>query len=101
VKRGARFLVLDQDDKRNEDADYIILELPAAQLRALLNELTLCTEIQEHPTFVAQKSPKTREVWAVHLLVEASHPKTVGQDPKDVKHLPTLLKDSIPRAGRS
>lgn len=101
MKRGARFLVLDQSDKRNEDADYIILELSDVQLRALLSELTLCTEIREHPAFVASKSPKTREVWAVHLLVEARHPKTVGQDPKDVKYPPSLLKDSIPRAGGS
>jgi hypothetical protein len=100
MKRGARFLVLDQADQRNKDADWIEIDVAPAQLGPLIAQL-------EQYRRVSDMAPERRgfkrggEVWTVRLLVEASHPKVVGKRPGEVEYPPSLLKDSIPRAGRS
>jgi hypothetical protein len=99
MKRGARFYVLDQADPRSKDADYIVLEIPPASLAPLIAQLDNYRRISEmDPTKRAFK--RGREVWSVHLYVEASHPKAVDRDGK-LAHPPSLLKESIPRAGGS
>ena len=100
MKRGAKFFVLDQADPRNKDADWIDIDIPTAQLGSVIAQLEQCKRISE-------MSPEKRgfrrggEVWGIRLLVEASHPKTIGKTPGEVTYPPSLLKDSIPRAGRS
>jgi hypothetical protein len=99
MKRGARFFVLDQGDPRNKDADYVVLDVPPQALAPLIAQLENYKRISEmDPTKRAFKRGK--EVWTVHLYVEASHPKGVDKDGK-IMHPPSLLKDSIPRAGGS
>jgi hypothetical protein len=100
MKRGARFFVLDQGDPRNKDADYIVLDVPPAALAPLIAQLENYKRISEmDPTRRAFKRGG-KEVWTVHLYVEANHPRGVDKDGK-IHHPPSLLKDSIPRAGGS
>jgi hypothetical protein len=100
MKRGARFLILDQDAPENSDADYIVLDVPPSQLRPLIRQLEDRAALAEKAETRAVLRGQKGEVWCVHLLVEASHPKTAKQD-GTVTYPPSLLKDSIPRAGRS
>ena len=101
MRRGARFLILDQKDSRNSEADYIDLEIPIAQLSHLIEELEMLRSLSQRQARATLRDG-SRETWNVHLLVEASHPKATGvKDPKGPKLPPSLLKDSIPRAGGS
>lgn len=100
MKRGARFLILDQKAPENSDADYIVLDIPPAQLRPLIKKLEEYAALAEKTETRAMLRGQKGEVWCMHLLVEASHPKTAKQD-GSITYPPSLLKDSIPRAGRS
>ena len=103
MKRGAKFLVLDQKAAGNEDADYIILEIPPSEIRSLIRQLEALASLgtRDAGGVTAFRPAASPKVWAVRLLVEASHPRAVlGPDGKPA-HPPSLLKDTIPRAGRS
>ena len=94
MKRSARFLVLDQQAPENAEADFIVLDIPLAQLRPLIRKL------EESAALADKMRGQRTEVWRVSLFVEASHPRSIKQG-DTVTHPPSLLKDSIPRAGRS
>lgn len=101
MKRGARFFVLDQKDSRNFDADYIVLEIPPEQLEPLIGQLESLRDLAARRDVQSiLRVNRSTEVWCVRLVVEANHPKATNVETlKD--GLPSLLKDSIPRAGRS
>ena len=102
MKRGARLVVLDQTDPRNAEADYVVLEIGHAQLSPLIERLVQYLRVAEanRAQFLAASS-KGDFAFPVRILVEAHHPRIVGKSPKDVIYPPSLLKDSIPRPGRS
>jgi len=96
MKRGARFLVLDPKVPANLQADYIVLDVPFDQLRGIIRQFEAHASFAESPQGrvaleAGERSGRRKPTCAIQMFVEASHPK-VG---------PTLLKDSIPRAGRS
>ena len=101
MKRSARFLMLDPKVPANVDADYIVIDVPLNQLRALIRQLEANAAFAETPQGkVALSASKRAPTCAIQMLVEASHPKTVMQGNRSL-YPPSLLKDSIPRAGRS
>jgi hypothetical protein len=103
MKRGAKFLVLDQRSAANQDADYIILEIPQDEIRPLIRQLESLVSLGTRAGggAVAFRPAASPRAWAVRLLVEASHPRGAPGSDGKLSHPPSLLKDSIPRAGRS
>jgi len=100
MKRGARLYVLEQNDPRNKDADYIELEIPFAAVGPLIAQLGDFQRFAAaNPGTLGRKKHGKEAGWVLRLLVEASHPKAT-KDGKIV-FLPSLLKDSIPREGGS
>ncbi len=97
--RGARFDVLDQHDPKNLDADYIVIDIRAAQLPEIIEHLQLCATIAA--TREATSEPDTT-LYGLALLVKASHPKNYGKtkadgSPPDVSWPPSLLSEKIPK----
>ncbi|HYX20455.1 MAG TPA: hypothetical protein VFA98_06375 [Thermoanaerobaculia bacterium] len=101
MKRGARFFVLDQGNPQNKDADYIVLDVPPAALAPLIAQLENYKRITEMDPSRRAFKRGGKEVWSVHLYVEASHPKGTADKEGKIHHPPSLLKESIPRAGGS
>jgi hypothetical protein len=99
-RRGARFTVL-EDVKAYEDGkDWIVLDIPPDQLKAVLDK------IQDHVLAIEEMAKQGRPTLpntfcCVHLRVEPHHPKTVGAKKPDgaspdVDYPPSLLRDDIP-----
>jgi len=99
VKRGARFLLLDPKNPENADADWVILEVPFDQLRPLIDQLEAgAAYAGQRESRMMLRAKREPEWWSVRVPVEARHPKAGSGDSACP---PSLLKDSIPRAGRS
>lgn len=101
MRRGARFLLLDESVPASAEADYIVLDVRPEQLRSLIRKLEACASFAERlaasdPAVLRPRGPR-RTGFSVRLPVEASHPKMLGPDGV-VAEAPSLLKESIPRS---
>ena len=94
IVRGARFTILDSNDPANQDADYIILDIPTSQVAKILEELRLCQMFVDAER-AQGKEKDDNHIWCVYLTVKAEHPKMVGPDQEDDP--PSLLSRDIPR----
>ncbi len=98
--RGARFTVL-EDCAGNDNADYIVLDIPTQLVGQVFDEIDLCHRAVQFKE--EQGEPVDPQAfWCVHLLVEPHHPKSVGLTKADgsspeVEYLPSLLTPTIRR----
>jgi len=101
MSRGARFTVLEDEQAYEDDKDWIVLDIPPDQLKAVLEKVSIHLHITEELARQGRPSPPNT-LCCVHLRVDPHHPKTIGAkkldgSPPDVGYPPSLLRDDIPR----